>query len=49
VGAASKGGRPPARPNWLHVGVNKENRARERVPHLGAKLGVAWRGFWRAG
>jgi hypothetical protein len=31
VGAASKRGHTPARPNWLRVGVNKENQARERT------------------
>jgi hypothetical protein len=46
---ASKRGRTPARPNWLHVGVNKENQAREQTSHLEAKLGVAWRGSWWIG
>jgi hypothetical protein len=31
------------------VKLNWENQAWERVSHLGAELGVAWRGFWRAG
>jgi hypothetical protein len=33
---------------WPMTKHNWGNRARERVSHLGAKLGVAWRGFWRA-
>jgi hypothetical protein len=49
AGAASKRDRTPARPNWLQVGVNRENQARERMSHLEAKLRVAWRGFRRAG
>jgi hypothetical protein len=45
VGAASKSGRTPARPNWLQVGVNRGKQARGWISHLGAELGVAWRGL----
>jgi hypothetical protein len=47
-GTASKCGRTPARPNWLKAGANRENQARERISHLGAELGVAWRDLRRA-
>jgi hypothetical protein len=49
AGAASKRDRTPVRPNWLQAGVNRENQAREGMSHLGAELGVTWRGFRRAG
>jgi hypothetical protein len=45
AGAASKHGRTPARPNWLKTGANRVKQARGRVSHLGAELGVAWRGL----
>jgi hypothetical protein len=48
AGAASKRGRTQARPNWLQVGANRENQTRERMSHLGAELGVAWRGLRRS-
>jgi hypothetical protein len=48
-GAASRRGRTPAWPNWLRSRANKENQAWEWMSHLRTKLGVAWRGFWRAG
>jgi hypothetical protein len=38
AGAASKHGHTPARPNWLQVGANRENQARDWMSHLGAKL-----------
>jgi hypothetical protein len=41
AGTARKRGHTPARPNWLQVGVNRENQAREQMSHLGAELGVA--------
>jgi hypothetical protein len=48
AGAASKRGHTPARPNWLKAGTNRVKQARGRVSHLGAELGVAWRGLLRA-
>jgi hypothetical protein len=48
AGAVSKRGRKPARTNWLQMGANRENQAHERMSHLGAELGVAWRGLRRA-
>jgi hypothetical protein len=45
VGAASKRGYTPARPNWLKTDANRVKQARGRVSHLGAKLGVACRGL----
>jgi hypothetical protein len=48
AGAASKRGRTPARPNWLRAGTNRVKQARGRVSHLGAELGVTWRGLRRA-
>jgi hypothetical protein len=48
-GAVNRRGWTLARPNWLRSGGNKENQARERVPHLGTERGMAWRSFWQAG
>jgi hypothetical protein len=45
AGMASKRGRTPARPNWLRAGANRVKQAQGRVSHIGAELGVAWRGL----
>jgi hypothetical protein len=45
AGAGSEHGRTLARPNWLKAGANRENQGHERMSHLGAELGVAWRGL----
>jgi hypothetical protein len=41
----SKRGHTPANPNWLRAGANRVKQARGHVSHLGAELGVAWRGL----
>jgi hypothetical protein len=46
---ADRRDRAPARQNWPNTGRNRENWARGRVSHLGAELGEAWSGLWRAG
>jgi hypothetical protein len=48
AGAARKHDHTQARPNWLQVGANRENQTREWMSHLGAELGVAWRGLPRS-
>jgi hypothetical protein len=48
AGATSKSDRTPARPNWLKAGANRVKQAWGRVSHLGAELGVAWRGLRQA-
>jgi hypothetical protein len=48
AGAASKRGRTLERPNWLKAVANRVKQARGRVSHLGAELGVAWRGLQQA-
>jgi hypothetical protein len=45
---ASKRDRTPTRPNWLKACTNRVKQAWGRVYHLGAELGVAWRGLRRA-
>jgi hypothetical protein len=49
AGAANRRGQTPARPNWIRQGGNKMKQARERVPHLGTLLEMAWLSLWRAG
>jgi hypothetical protein len=45
VGTANCHGRTPAKPNWPRQSKIGRNRAWERMSHLRAKLGVAWRSF----
>jgi hypothetical protein len=40
---------PKGSGRFIRPGMNKENQAREQVPHLGTELGVAWRSFRWAG
>jgi hypothetical protein len=49
TGAANRRGQTPAKPNWPRQSKIERNRAWEHMSHLGTKLGVAWRGFWRVG